>query len=192
MCYYLNVHFQGQRVNLHTRKILASLFLNKQLSMQVHVAYIVQTLFNAPHSQSSSLRITKSSHPLRGLPLSLSSFLKVLYLERKPGSSVGIATELWAGRSGERIPVGRDFPPVQTGPEAHPASRTMGTGSFPRVKYGRGVLLTTHPLLVSWSTHPLGHNRACNGNNLHFLLYLERYQVLSLHSFCDKYINMAQ
>jgi len=27
----------------------------------------------------------------------------------------------------------------------------MGTGSFPRVNYGRGVLLTTHPLLVSWS-----------------------------------------
>jgi len=24
--------------------------------------------------------------------------------------------------------------PVQTGPEAHPASYTMGTGSFPRVK----------------------------------------------------------
>jgi hypothetical protein len=27
----------------------------------------------------------------------------------------------------------------------------MGTGSFPRVKYGRGVLLTTHPLPVLWS-----------------------------------------
>ena len=47
---------------------------------------------------------------------------------------------------------GRDFPPVQTGPGAHPASCTMGTGSFPGVKCGRGVLLTTHPLLVprSW------------------------------------------
>ena len=47
--------------------------------------------------------------------------------------------------------MGRDFPPVQTGPEAHPASCTMGTGSFPGVKYGRGVLLTTHHLLVPWS-----------------------------------------
>ena len=30
----------------------------------------------------------------------------------------------------------------------------MGTGSFPRVKCGRGVLLTTHPLLVprSWKS----------------------------------------
>jgi hypothetical protein len=30
----------------------------------------------------------------------------------------------------------------------------MGTGSFPGVKYGRDVLLTTHPLLVllSWKS----------------------------------------
>jgi len=41
--------------------------------------------------------------------------------------------------------------PVQTGPGAHPASCTMGTGSFPGVKSGRGVLLTPHPLLVPWS-----------------------------------------
>ena len=34
---------------------------------------------------------------------------------------------------------------VQTGPEAHTASRTMGTGSFPRVKSGRGVTLTLTP-----------------------------------------------
>ena len=69
-----------------------------------------------------------------------------------PGSSVGIATELRAGRSGDRIPVGARFSaPVQTGPGAHPASRTMGTGSFPGVKSGRGVTLTPHTLLVLWS-----------------------------------------
>jgi len=46
---------------------------------------------------------------------------------------------------------GRDFSaPVQTGPGAHPASSTIGTGSFPGVKSGRGVTLTTHPLLVPW------------------------------------------
>ena len=70
---------------------------------------------------------------------------------RGPGSSVGIATELRAGRSVDRIPVGRDFPPVQTGPGAHPASCTMGTGTFPGAKYVWGVLLTTYPLLVPWS-----------------------------------------
>ena len=45
----------------------------------------------------------------------------------------------------------RFFAPVQTGPGAHPASCTMGTGSFPGVKSGRGVALTPHPLLVPWS-----------------------------------------
>jgi hypothetical protein len=71
-----------------------------------------------------------------------------------PDSSVGIATD-WAGRSGDRIPVGARFSaPVQTGPGAHPASCAMGTGSFPGVKCDRGVLLTTHPLLVprSWKS----------------------------------------
>ena len=59
---------------------------------------------------------------------------------------------LRAGRSGDRIPVRRDFPLVQTGTGAHPASCTMGTVSFPRGgKYGPGVTLTTDPLLVLWS-----------------------------------------
>jgi len=34
--------------------------------------------------------------------------------------------------------------PVQTGPGAHPASCTMGAGSFPGVKSGQGVMLTPH------------------------------------------------
>ena len=48
---------------------------------------------------------------------------------------------LRAGRSGDRIPVGARFSaPVQTGPGTNPASCTMGTGSFPGVKWpGRGV-----------------------------------------------------
>jgi hypothetical protein len=48
---------------------------------------------------------------------------------------------LQAGRSGDRIPVGARFSaPVQTGPGAHPASYTVGTGSFPGVKrQGRGI-----------------------------------------------------
>jgi len=42
----------------------------------------------------------------------------------------------------------RFFAPVQTGPGAHPASCTMGTGSFPGAESGRGVTLTPHPFLV--------------------------------------------
>jgi hypothetical protein len=51
----------------------------------------------------------------------------------------------------------QDFPPVQTGPGAHTASSTMGTGSFPGIKYGRDVLLTTHTLLVpcSWKSRAI-------------------------------------
>ena len=42
--------------------------------------------------------------------------------------------------------MGARFPaPVQTGPEAHPASCTMGTGSFPGGKSVRGVTLTPNP-----------------------------------------------
>ena len=38
--------------------------------------------------------------------------------------------------------------PVQISPGAHPASHTMGTGSFPGVKCGRGVALATYPHLA--------------------------------------------
>ena len=65
------------------------------------------------------------------------------------------------------ILVGRDFLPVQTGPGAHRATCTMGTPSFPGLKYGRGVLLTAHPILVpqSWKGRaiPLPTLWACNG-----------------------------
>ena len=61
-------------------------------------------------------------------------------------SSVSIATALWPGRSGDRIPLQARFSaPVQTGPGAHPASCTMGTGFFPGVKWpGRGVDNSPH------------------------------------------------
>jgi len=41
--------------------------------------------------------------------------------------------------------------PVETGPGAHRASCTMGTGSFPGVKSGRGVTLAPNSLLGPWS-----------------------------------------
>ena len=65
-----------------------------------------------------------------------------------PGTSVGIAMEVsriessWGARFSAR---------VQTSPGAHPASCTMGTGSFPGVKSGRTATLNPHPLLVPWS-----------------------------------------
>jgi len=41
--------------------------------------------------------------------------------------------------------------PVQAGRGAHSASCTVGTGSFPGVKTGRGLTLTPHSILVLWS-----------------------------------------
>ena len=80
-----------------------------------------------------------------------------IYVSCEPGSSVGIVTEQgWTVRN--RIPVGTRFSaPVQTGTGAHPASCKMGTGSFPGVKCGRGVLLTTHHLPVprSWNSRAI-------------------------------------
>ena len=68
------------------------------------------------------------------------------------GSSVGIATDYGLDGPGIESRWGARFSaPVQTGPGAHPASCTMGTGLFPGVKSGRGVKLTPHAFLVTWS-----------------------------------------
>jgi hypothetical protein len=79
-------------------------------------------------------------------------FTKVYIVVCRLGSVVSIAT-------GYRLDVpgieswweARFSTPVQTGPGTHPASCTMGNGSFPGVKSGQGVTLTPHPLLVPWS-----------------------------------------
>jgi hypothetical protein len=66
-----------------------------------------------------------------------------------PVSVVGIATVYELDGPGIESRWGARFSaPVKTGPEAHPASCTMGTGSFPGVRCGRGVTLTPHPLQV--------------------------------------------
>jgi len=75
--------------------------------------------------------------------------LKVLVLEVGNNTEAPAVYWLRAGRSEDRIPVEARFSaPVQTGPGAHPASCTIGTGIFLGVKSGRGVTLTPHRLLV--------------------------------------------
>jgi len=70
-------------------------------------------------------------------------------LESGPGSIISLATGNGLDGLGIESRWGARFTaPLQTGPGAHPASCTMGTGSFPGVKGGRGVTLTPHPLLV--------------------------------------------
>ena len=68
-------------------------------------------------------------------------FMWSYYYDKHPGSSVGIATELRAARSGIESRWGRDFSPVQTGSGAHPASCTVGTGYFLGLRWpGRGAV----------------------------------------------------
>jgi len=72
--------------------------------------------------------------------------------------------------------------PVQTGPGDHPASCTMGTGSFPGVKSGQGVTLIPYPLLVPlamkeksytstplWAVWPVQSLSACTRVTFTFL-----------------------
>jgi len=64
-------------------------------------------------------------------------------------SSVGITTGYGLDVPGIKSRWGARFSShVQTGPEAHPASCTMVTCSFPGVKSGPGVTLTLHFFLV--------------------------------------------
>ena len=74
-----------------------------------------------------------------------------LYVEQWPGSSVGVATDYGLDGLGSNPGVDKIFRPS---PGAQPGSCRMGAGSFPGVKCGRGVLLTTYPLLVprSWKS----------------------------------------
>jgi len=72
---------------------------------------------------------------------------------------------------------------VQTGPGANPANCTMGTGSFPGVKRGRGVTLThtTSSTVVTkeysyTSTHPMGRT----DSKVHQCLYRTAKTLLPL------------
>ena len=87
--------------------------------------------------------------------------------------------------------------PVQTGSGAHPASCTMGTGSFQGVKSGRGVTLTPHPLLVPWPgkntaipllplwvVRPVQSLSACTGVHYTFFTYYKVKCFSQLRGLC--------
>ena len=80
------------------------------------------------------------------------SFFKCYFLTMCRESVISLATRYGLDGPGIESWWGVRFSaPVQTGPGAHPASCTMGTGSFPGVKSGRGMTLTLPPLPVMWS-----------------------------------------
>jgi hypothetical protein len=97
----------------------------------------------------------KGSHPCKStlslivsrVTLDLPTAPVIVFTPLRIGPSSWYSNFLRAGRSGDRIPVGaRFFAHVQTGPGTHPASCTMGTGSFLGVKWpGRGADQTPPP-----------------------------------------------
>ena len=91
------------------------------------------------------------------LLISSSFILLTLFCEEWAGYLSRYSNWLWGGRSGIECRWGWDFLPMQNGPGAHPASCKIGTVSFPGVKCSRGLLLTTHPLLVlrSWKSRAI-------------------------------------
>jgi hypothetical protein len=83
-------------------------------------------------------------------------FLCLLRHTYGPGISVGIVTDYGLDGPGIESRWGQDFPPVQTGPGAHPASCTMGTGSFPGVECSWG----SNSLHASMNVGPCHHGMA--------------------------------
>ena len=120
-----------------------------------------------------------------------------LHTLRRPGSVVGIATGYGLDGPGiESRWEARFSAPVQTGRGADPASCTMGTGSFPGVKSGRGATLTPHlllapwsrksraiPLLPLWAVRPVHSLSACTRVNFTFYLTLYILHFIALHYF---------
>jgi hypothetical protein len=97
---------------------------------------------------------TDFAEPVFQCPEDRAVYSEILVPTHKTGadSVFGIATDYGLDGPGiESRWEARFSASVQTGPGAHPASRTMGTESFPEVKSGQGVTLTPHPLLQPWS-----------------------------------------
>jgi hypothetical protein len=114
-------------------------------------------------------------------------------------TSVGIATVYMLDGPGIEFRWEARFSaPVQTGPGVHPASSTMGTGSFPGVTSCRVMTLTPHPLLVPWSwkgraipllplwaVRPVQSLNACTRVTFTFTFYLLHFTFYTLVQCTD-------
>ena len=78
-------------------------------------------------------------------------FNKFIIFLCRSGSVVGIETGYGLDGPGIESRYEWDFPPDQTGPGTLAASCKIVSGCFPGVNSGRGVTLTPHHFLVTWS-----------------------------------------
>jgi len=90
-------------------------------------------------------------------PFFFSVNFNIFFLTCGPGSSVGIATDYGLDGPGSNPCEDEIFRLSRPALGAHKTYCKMGTGTFPGLKCGRGVLLTTHPLLVprSWKSRAI-------------------------------------
>jgi hypothetical protein len=120
--------------------------------------------------------------------VSRSCIIKLLHCCSGPRQRSRYSDSLRVGQSGDRILVGARYSaPVQTGPGAHPASYTLGTGSFPGVKRpGHSV---DHPIKRRGSRKsraipllPIWAYVACYRMNVTFtLIYIYMYMYIHIH-----------
>jgi len=112
---------------------------------------IIKIIVQNVEGQGTHIFITRNGHDticdtvhFLLKPLTMSIFCHYGFIVRV--AQCGIATGYGLDGPGIESRRGARFSaPVQTGPGAHPAFFTVGTGSFPGVKSGRGVTLTPQP-----------------------------------------------
>jgi len=129
-----------------------NLYIYATTRTEIYGSYMFRPLDQSDRALCS---VQYTQKPLKSCPPSL--FNNNISVFCGPGSSVGIATELRAGRSGIESRWRHIFRPSRPALGPTQLSCKMGTGSIPGVKCGRGVLLTTHPLLVplSWKSRAI-------------------------------------
>jgi hypothetical protein len=128
--------------------LIASIGVTKTVNVQIGLRYVMRYVLIDKLQSSEG---TYCLHILSGMipkmePLRSLKNVQLKWTSSGPGSSVSIATGYGVDGPGIESQWGARFSAsFQTGPGAHPASCTMGPGSFPGVESGRGVTLTPHP-----------------------------------------------
>ena len=135
---------QTRTFSVHTQLTVLhkSLHLDKKNSKKVYLKCVLGIM---EHTRNKVWFTWDNKCPIK---TPLENFM-YFFLIGGPDSSVGIATGYGLDGPGIESRWGARFSaPVHTGPGTHPASCTMGHGSFPGVKSGRDVSLTPHSLLL--------------------------------------------
>ena len=96
-------------------------------------------------------------------------FINIMYVICGPGSSVSIATELRAGRSGIESRWGRDFPPpAKWVPGPFPGGKVRPRRAADHSPPSSAAVMEEYSYT---STHPLGHTGPVTGSLYRFITH---------------------